>query len=127
MSLSQLVSTAADSPEPSTRSLAGRRVLVTGGAHRIGRRICLDLAHAGARVTFSWLSAERQARTTLAELQAIDAGASAVRCDVTRLRDVRSLRDHLHRRETVWTSASTPPVPGSLMRSPWRTMHPGIA
>ena len=79
-------------------SLAGRRVLVTGGAHRIGRRICLDLAHAGASVTFSWLSAERQARTTLAELQAIDAGASAVRCDVTRLRDVRSLRDHLHHR-----------------------------
>ena len=79
-------------------SLAGRRVLVTGGAHRIGRSICLDLARAGAGVTFSWLSAERQARATLAELQAIDPEASAVRCDVTRLEDVRSLRDHVHRR-----------------------------
>ena len=98
MRLSRLVSTVADLPEPSPMSMAGRRVLVTGGAHRIGRHICLDLARAGARVTFSWLSAERQARAALAELQAIDAGASAVRCDVTRLRDVHSLRDHLYRR-----------------------------
>lgn len=48
-------------------SLAGKIVLVTGGAKRIGREICLRLAAEGARVAIHYHSAEQDARTTAAE------------------------------------------------------------
>ena len=85
----------AEALQPSPKPLAGLRALVTGGAHRIGRYICLNLAQAGASVTFSWLTSEIQAQETLAELKALDPTATAVQCDVSRLEDVQRLRDCL--------------------------------
>ncbi|MHC4931449.1 MAG: SDR family oxidoreductase [Planctomycetota bacterium] len=41
--------------------MKGRRALVTGGARRIGRAICLALADAGARVAVHYRSSEREA------------------------------------------------------------------
>jgi 3-oxoacyl-[acyl-carrier protein] reductase/pteridine reductase len=48
-------------------SLAGKTVLVTGGAKRIGRGIVLRLAEEGARVAIHYHSAEEEARRTAAE------------------------------------------------------------
>jgi len=51
-------------------SLAGKAVLVTGAAKRIGRGIALRLAEEGARVALHYHSAEEEARRTAAECDA---------------------------------------------------------
>ena len=44
--------------------VAGQYALVTGGARRIGRSICIALAHAGADVVVHYRSSERDAEET---------------------------------------------------------------
>jgi short-subunit dehydrogenase len=75
-------------------SLAGKICVVTGASSGIGEATARSLVRAGATVV---LAARRQER-----LQAI-AGelgerASAVRCDVTRVEDLETLRDEVARR-----------------------------
>ena len=48
--------------------LKGKTVLVTGAARRIGREIALAAARAGGDVAITYLTSERQARQTVAEL-----------------------------------------------------------
>ena len=48
-------------------SLAGKVILVTGAAKRIGRGIALRLAREGARVAIHYSSSEAEARQTAAE------------------------------------------------------------
>jgi NAD(P)-dependent dehydrogenase (short-subunit alcohol dehydrogenase family) len=64
------------------RSLAGRSVLVTGGARRLGREIALTLARAGADVTISYRTACEEAAATVRAIQATGRRAQAVPCDV---------------------------------------------
>jgi NAD(P)-dependent dehydrogenase (short-subunit alcohol dehydrogenase family) len=65
------------------KALEGRRVLVTGGAKRIGRGLALALAKAGASVAITYLGSEAAAQQTAIDLHAIGApDALAVRCDV---------------------------------------------
>lgn len=62
--------------------LAGKRVLVTGGAKRIGRVIALELAKAGARVAITYRGSKDEADATVRELKALGVDALAVTCDV---------------------------------------------
>jgi 3-oxoacyl-[acyl-carrier protein] reductase/pteridine reductase len=62
--------------------LAGKRALVTGGAKRIGRRLALTLAEAGADVAITYRGSEADAAQTVRELQALGANSLAVACDV---------------------------------------------
>ena len=55
------------SHDPSA-SLAGRTVLVTGGAHRVGEAICRELAARGARVIVHHHASGEPARALAAEL-----------------------------------------------------------
>jgi NAD(P)-dependent dehydrogenase (short-subunit alcohol dehydrogenase family) len=64
------------------RPLASRRALVTGGAKRIGRRLALTLAEAGADVAITYRGSASDAETTAAELQALGGRALAIPCDV---------------------------------------------
>jgi len=73
-----------------TRTLAGKRALVTGGARRIGRAIALALAEAGASVAITYREHGEDAETTLRDLAARDVDAMALRCDV---RDPVSVRE----------------------------------
>ncbi|MFC4068135.1 SDR family NAD(P)-dependent oxidoreductase [Actinoplanes subglobosus] len=59
-----------------TLSLTGKTALVTGGSRGIGRAVVQRLAADGARVVFTYHSAEDAARSLNAET-----GAEAVRCD----------------------------------------------
>lgn len=61
-----------------------RRALVTGGAHRLGRAMALDLAARGWDVAIHYSSSEAGARAVVAEAQAMGANAAAVRADLLR-------------------------------------------
>jgi NAD(P)-dependent dehydrogenase (short-subunit alcohol dehydrogenase family) len=67
-------------------SLAGARVLVTGGTRGLGRAIALHLAGLGARVTVTYTTDEGAAEATLAALRAAgDVGARTYRVSVADL------------------------------------------
>ncbi len=69
--------------------LQDKVALVTGGARRIGRRLALSLAEAGASVAITWRDSESDAAQTVADLQAFGAEAAAFRAE---LRDPAQLR-----------------------------------
>ena len=71
-------------------SLAGKAVLVTGAAKRIGRAIALRLAAAGASVAITYLASQADAEATVRGLAALDVDALAVRGD---LDDPASIRE----------------------------------
>lgn len=62
--------------------LAGKRILITGGARHLGKAIALGMARAGGRVAFTYLNSGDEAQQTLAEIQKIDARAQAIQCDI---------------------------------------------
>ena len=62
--------------------IAGARVLVTGGAHRLGRAIALGLAERGAQVAFTYHSSSAAAGETAAALAAAGAGGGAIAADL---------------------------------------------
>ncbi len=63
-------------------SLAGKTVVVTGAAKRIGRAIALKLGAAGANVAITYLSSPAEAEETVQALAALGVGALAVRADL---------------------------------------------
>ncbi len=54
-------------------NLSGAVVLVTGGAHRVGKVIAMALAGEGARVAFTYHSSAEAALLTSGELEAMGA------------------------------------------------------
>ena len=72
-----------------TRVLAGKTVLVTGAAKRIGREIALSLAACGANVAITYNASQGEAEQTVRDLAALDVEALSVRCDLRDVEDVR--------------------------------------
>ena len=62
--------------------IAGARVLVTGGARRLGRAIALGLGERGAQVAFTYHRSSSDAEATAAELAASGAGGHAFAADL---------------------------------------------
>ncbi len=62
--------------------LSGTTALVTGGARRIGRALCLALAQQGATVVVHYLASEAAAAATVVELEAFGGKAFKVKCDL---------------------------------------------
>ena len=71
------------------RLLAGKTVLVTGGAKRIGREIALTFARAGANVAITFSTSQTEAEDTVRDLAALDVEAMAVRCELRDPDDVK--------------------------------------
>jgi 3-oxoacyl-[acyl-carrier protein] reductase/pteridine reductase len=65
-----------------SQPLAGKAVLITGGARRIGREIALELAAAGADVTVTYRNSREDAEQTISAIKELGRRASAVECDV---------------------------------------------
>jgi NAD(P)-dependent dehydrogenase (short-subunit alcohol dehydrogenase family) len=78
--------------------LAGRVVLITGGAKRIGRALTLGLARRGAAIAFSYRSSAPEARRTVRELETLGVRAAAIRADLSRASDIRRLIHEVGRR-----------------------------
>jgi NAD(P)-dependent dehydrogenase (short-subunit alcohol dehydrogenase family) len=64
-------------------ALAGRIALVTGGAERVGRELCLGLAAAGADVVVNHLGQAEAAAETTARIAALGRRAWVAEADVT--------------------------------------------
>ena len=75
-------------------SLAGRRVLVTGGGRGIGRSIAMACAREGARVALTARS-EEQLAAVVAEIQAAGGSAVSFACDVGDVRQVERMVRHM--------------------------------
>jgi 3-oxoacyl-[acyl-carrier protein] reductase/pteridine reductase len=71
------------------RLLAGKTVLVTGGAKRIGREMVLAFARAGANVAITFSASQSEAEETVRDLAALDVEAMAVRCELRDPEDVK--------------------------------------
>ncbi len=76
---------------PSTKSLSGKRVLVTGAARRIGRSIALAFADAGADVAITYRGSEAEATATVEDLRQRGVRGIASYCDVSREESVREM------------------------------------
>jgi len=72
-------------------ALAGKIVLVTGAAKRLGRATALAAAEQGANVAITYRDSDREARAVVGELARRGAQALAVRCDVTDEKNVREM------------------------------------
>jgi len=68
--------------------LKDRTVLVTGGAHRLGKAMTLAAAEAGAQVAFTYLQSAEEAEEILAAIKAMGREGLSIRCDV---RDSQSI------------------------------------
>lgn len=73
------------------RLLAGKTVLVTGAAKRIGRAIALRLGAAGANVAITYRGSQTEAEDTVRELAALNVDAVAIRCDVNDPEGIREM------------------------------------
>jgi len=62
-------------------SLAGKVILVTGGAHRVGKSIALALAREGALVAITYRSSQEDALQTVEEIKTMGVLAVAFYCD----------------------------------------------
>ncbi len=79
--------------ESQPSSLAGRLVLVTGAARRIGRGIALRLAEEGAHVAIHYNSSEEEARQTAREC----GGAPLFKADLERVSEIERMFAELER------------------------------
>lgn len=64
-------------------NLQGKAMLVTGGAHRVGKAIGMALAEEGAHVAFTYNASEAAAQDAIREIEALGVWSLAIRCDQT--------------------------------------------
>ena len=64
-------------------NLTDKVALVTGGAHRVGKAIAVELARAGAHVAVHYRSAGAAVTDTIAEIEALGVRAVAVQADLS--------------------------------------------
>ncbi len=65
--------------------LRGRTALITGGAKRVGKAICLRLADAGINVAFTYLKSATEAEETRREIESRNVRAVSIRADLVDL------------------------------------------
>ena len=70
----------------------GKVAVVTGGARDIGRAISVQLAKEGAKVIVNYYNSESGAKETVDEIKSFGGEAIAVKADVSKLNDIKSLK-----------------------------------
>ncbi len=106
-------------------SLAGRVILITGAAKRMGRGIAIRLAHEGARVAIHYNGSEAEARATAAEC----GNAPVFRANLENVTAIEDLFDqvmkHLGRIDGLVNSAAryTRIDPLKVTEADWDFIH----
>ncbi len=72
-------------------NIQSKTALITGGAHRVGKAITLDLARAGANVVINYNSSADAAIETAREAEALGVQALAIQCDIADLAGVQAM------------------------------------
>jgi pteridine reductase len=72
-------------------SLAGKAILITGGARRIGRHLALTVARAGADIVLHHSNSSKEAEQTAQEIEALGRRAWIVQADFSRPAEVEEL------------------------------------
>lgn len=86
-------------------------VLVTGGAHRVGKAIALTFAKMGAKtVVFTYSSSADEAKVTEKELRSLGCQAKAIQCDQSDVSQIRKtieeIKNEFGRLDVLVNSAS---------------------
>ncbi len=72
--------------------IAGKNALITGGAHRVGKAITLELARAGAHVTINYHRTSKEiAYATASEAEVLGVHALPLQADVTDLNQLKAM------------------------------------
>jgi 3-oxoacyl-[acyl-carrier protein] reductase/pteridine reductase len=71
--------------------IEGKTALVTGGAHRVGKAICLALAQAGANLVINYHASADAAQATAVEARELGVAALPIQADVSDLGQVESM------------------------------------
>ncbi len=111
--------------------LRDKVALVTGGAHRLGRAVALELARRGAHVAISYRSSAEAAERTAAEIEALGVRALALHADAADGADVQRMAERLGAEmgnPDVWVACAgvfrrTPP--DSVVARDWDDMMRG--
>ncbi len=74
-----------------------RSALITGGAHRVGRAVCLALARAGYDIVLTCLTSREQAERTAADCRTLGASATVESLDLNDLPAVEAFAAHFAR------------------------------
>jgi NAD(P)-dependent dehydrogenase (short-subunit alcohol dehydrogenase family) len=72
-------------------NIQNKRALVTGGAHRVGRTIALELARLGADVAVNYNRSAQAAQETVAEIEALGRRGMAIQADIGELAQVQAM------------------------------------
>lgn len=75
--------------------LSGKVALVTGGAQRVGRVLCMALARAGADIVVNHWRTPDDAATLRAAIEALGRRCLVVECDITDLEASRAMIDRV--------------------------------
>lgn len=75
--------------------LQGSCIIVTGGAHRVGKAICLALASEGANIAFTYNTSKEAAQETSQEIQALGVRCLSIFCDQTRPDQIEQVVNHV--------------------------------
>lgn len=104
-----------------SESIAGKRILVTGAAKRIGRSIALKLAGEGARVLIHYHGSEREARATAEEC----GGAPVFRANLEKVDEIRAMFQRIGQLDGLVNNAArfTTIDPLKLEESDWDFIH----
>ena len=78
--------------------IRGGVALVTGGAHRVGRAITLELARAGADVVILYNSSGEAAVETAQEAKTLGVDTKTIQCDVANLNAVQQMAQDVRAR-----------------------------
>lgn len=90
--------------------LEDKVILVTGGAHRLGREMALSAARWGMNVAFTYRASAQSAEATRADIEALGRPCLAIRCDQSKTEEIQPAVDaviaHFGRMDVLVNSAA---------------------
>lgn len=75
--------------------LPNKIALITGGAHRVGKAIALELANAGAHIIVHYNAAEKAAQETVQEIETLGRLAWAVQADLSQPAEIETMFSYI--------------------------------